>query len=56
MNLAILNDAICTESAEWQVVRATYKVDHVQRTMALYDQLVCPLIFWNALGGWWYDR
>jgi hypothetical protein len=36
MNLAILIDVICTESAEWQVVRGTYKVDHLQQATALY--------------------
>jgi hypothetical protein len=50
MILAILDDAICTGPAEWQVVRATYKVDHLQQTTGLYDQLVYSLIFWNGLG------
>jgi hypothetical protein len=37
VNLAILNDAICAGSGEWQVAWATYKVEHLQQTTALYD-------------------
>jgi hypothetical protein len=50
MNLAILTDVICTESVEWHVLQATYKIDHLQKTTALYNRLVYPLIFWNGVG------
>jgi hypothetical protein len=45
MNPAILSHVICTESAEWHVVRVTDKVDHIQQATAFYDLLVYPLIF-----------
>jgi hypothetical protein len=48
INLAILTDAICTESAEWRVVTETYRLQYVDHRKAEYDQLVYPLIFGMA--------
>jgi hypothetical protein len=52
MDLTIMNaDEISTESAEWEMPDATYWVKKLKQWIALDDQLVYRLIFWNDKGG-----
>jgi hypothetical protein len=52
MNLAILNsDRIQEHSPEWVALRDHYTSEKLPQTLALYDQLIYPFIFWNGEGG-----
>jgi hypothetical protein len=51
MNLAILSDTICAQSAEWELVRVIYSGMKFQQTTDLSDSLAYPFIFWNGMSG-----
>jgi hypothetical protein len=52
MNLAILNaDGMSAESAEFQVLKATYQLEKIIQWTTQCDQLIYPLIFCKGKGG-----
>jgi hypothetical protein len=51
MNLPILNpDRASENAAEWEILRVNYTVTKLDQRLILYDQLVCPRMFWNVKG------
>jgi hypothetical protein len=43
-------DGISAQSAEFQVLKATYQLEKFIQWTAQYDQLIYSLIFWNGKG------
>jgi hypothetical protein len=53
MNLAIFNaEGALLDDHQLEVVRNSYLTQKLSQTHMLYDQPVCPMIFWTGSGGW----